>query len=363
MAQEHDKTGNSQHRITIYDIAEAVGVSHTTVSKALRNNPRISKATRIRVQEKAAAMNYRPDPMLAALASYRMANQDKKMQAVLAWINPFRDPALLRQTKEFDLYWQGTKETANRMGYQLEEFNTVDLSLPRMNTIFKTRNIQGILLATLCGPGYEDPSIDWQAFPWQDYAIVRFGREISYPEAHYITSAQTTVGILAFKSMRERGYQRIGFVGKHSRQRIFSAGVSFAQEEIPPEDVVPRLYISETDPMDVQRDMLKNWLQSHQPDAILTDRTLLIELLKKLGLRVPDDIAVATTSIHDTPINAGIDQNPIDIGRAAVRTLMSLINEHTMGIPEVRNEIKIEGKWVDGSMLPERNRSLKVKSE
>lgn len=354
---------NSNQRITVYDIAEAVGVSHTTVSKALRNNPRISEATRKRVQEKAEAMGYRPDPMLAALSSYRMANQNKKKQATLAWINPFRDPAQLRESHEFDFYWLGAKEAADRMGYQLEEFNTSELSLRRLNTIFKARNIQGLLLATLSGPEYTDPSIDWHAFPWKDYATVRFGRNIDFPKAHYVTSAQTTNGILAFRMMRERGYQRIGFVGKYSRQRIFSAGVSFAQEEIPPKSLVPRLYINETDPADAQRDMLKKWLQSHQPDAILTDRSNLIELLEELGYRVPDEIAVATTSIHDTPINAGIDQNPMDIGRAAVRTLISLINEHTMGIPDVRNEIMIEGKWVEGSMLPSRNRSLKVKSE
>ncbi|MDF7807323.1 LacI family DNA-binding transcriptional regulator [Pontiellaceae bacterium B12219] len=352
MGKKHDKTDPSQHRVTIYDIAEAIGVSHTTVSKALRNNPRISEATRVRVQEKAAAMNYRPDPMLSALSSYRMANREDKTQAALAWINPFRAPDLLRQTKEFDLYWQGAKETANRMGYQLEEFNTVDLSFPRMNTIFKTRNIQGLLLATLCGPDYEDPAINWQAFPWQDYAIVRFGRQNSYPEAHYITSAQTTVGILAFRSMRERGYQRIGFVGKYTRQRIFNAGVSFAQEELPPEQVIQRLHLSDADPVDLQMSALDHWIKSNRPDAILTDRPNLTELLKTMGYRIPEDLGLATTSIHDTPINAGIDQNPIDIGRAAVRTLISLITERTMGIPSVRNEIMIEGKWVDGSMLP-----------
>lgn len=352
MGKKQDKKDPSQHRVTIYDIAEAVGVSHTTVSKALRDNPRISEATRKRVKEKAVEMNYRPDPMLAALSSYRMANQDKKTQAALAWINPFRDPAQLRKSHEFDFYWHGAKEAADRMGYQLEEFKTSELSLRRLNTIFKARNIQGLLLATLSGPEYTDPSIDWHAFPWKDYTTVRFGRNIDFPKAHYVTSAQTTNGILAFRMMRERGYKRIGFVGKYSRQRIFSAGVSFAQEEIPPKDLVPRLYINETDPADAQKNILNTWLQSNQPDSILTDRPNLLELLGELGHRIPDEIAIATISIHDTPINAGIDQNPMDIGQTAVRTLIALINEHTLGIPMVRNEIMIEGRWVDGSMLP-----------
>ncbi len=354
MTKENHNPEGTPRRITIYDIAAALGVSHTTVSMALRNNPRISEATRIRVQEKAAAMGYCPDPMLSALSSYRLARKKKNSQAVLAWINPFRDPAQLRESKEFDLYWQGAQEAANKIGYQLEEFNTVDLSFLRMNTIFKTRNIQGILLAALCGPGYEDPDVDWHAFPWQDYAVVRFGRSSDFPQAHYVTSAQTTNGIIAFQAMRERGYKRIGFVGKHSPQRIFSAGVVFAQETIPQEEIVPRLYLSDTDSDDMQLELLGQWLQAHHPDAILTSRAPLPKLLNKLGYRIPEDIALATTTVHDTPINAGVDQNPFEIGHAAVRTLISLINEHSTGIPEVRNEIKIEGKWVDGSMLPVR---------
>jgi DNA-binding LacI/PurR family transcriptional regulator len=341
-------------RITIYDIAKALGVSHTTVSMALRNNPRISEATRKRVQKTAEDLGYRPDPMLSALSSYRMSQQQNPTPTALAWINPFRTPAQLRQFKEFDLYWQGAKETADRMGYKLETFNTVDLSLSRMNTIFKTRNIQGILLAALCGPDYEDPDIDWHGFPWQDYAIVRFGRSIDFPKAHYVTSAQTSAAILAFRSMRERGYNRIGFVGKYSRLRIFSAGVSFAQEEVPAENIVPRLHITETASSEDQKNVLNQWVQTHRPDAVLTDRSNIPHLLSELGYRVPDDIAVASTSIYDTPIDAGIDQNPLDIGRAAIRTLIALMNAHSFGIPDVRNEIMIEGKWVDGSMLPDK---------
>lgn len=352
----HGNPDSAPRRITLYDIAAALGVSHTTVSMALRGSPRISEATRKRVQAKAEEMEYRPDPMLSALSSYRLTTRKKAPQAALAWINPFRIPAQLRKSREFDLYWQGAKETAGRMGYQLEEFNTADLSFERMNSIFKTRSIQGILLAALCGPGFEDPGADRQSFPWQDYAVVRFGRSSDFPQAHYVTSAQTTNGILAFQTMRERGYSRIGFVGKYSPQRIFSAGVVFAQEAIPPNEIVPRLYLSDTDSDESQQKTLAQWLQAHQPDAVLTSRPNLPELLLKLGYRIPGDIALATTSVHDTPIDAGIDQNPMDIGRAATRTLISLINENAPGIPAVRNEIKIEGQWVDGSMLPDRTR-------
>lgn len=64
---------------------------------------------------------------------------------------------------------------------------------------------------------------------------------------------------------------------------------------------------------------------------------------------------LTTTSIHDTPFDAGIDQKPEGIGRAAARTLVALLNEQNSGIPEVRNEILIEVKgtgWTGRCCLP-----------
>ena len=92
-----------------------------------------------------------------------------------------------------------------------------------------------------------------------------------------------------------------------------------------------------------------------QPDAILTDSNDVSTMLKNLGYRIPEDVGLATTSIHDTQIDAGIDQRPFEIGRAAVRILTALIAERSFGLPDCINETLIEGQWVDGSMMPPRN--------
>jgi hypothetical protein len=56
--------------------------------------------------------------------------------------------------------------------------------------------------------------------------------------------------------------------------------------------------------------------------------------------------------VLDGNADAGIYQNPEYIGKAAVEMLISLINHHYTGIPEICRELLIEGKWVDGSSLP-----------
>lgn len=345
-----------KRRITLNDIAKAVGVSSMTVSLALRNHPKISEKTRKRVQQKAEELEYVPDPMLSALNQYRVSARKTPVQATLAWINPYHDPKRLRAQTEFDLYWRGAEAAAKRMGFQLEEFTTRSMSFQRMNTVFKTRTIQGVIIASLCRPEFSDTHAVWTDFPWEDFAIVRLGRSTDFPKAHYITCAQTTNTILAFEQMYERGYERIGFVGMYAPKKVLCAGASFAQLALPEAQRLPLLLFNINEENAVRKQRLSEWLNKTKPDAILTDLPDIDVMLQDLSIRVPDDLGLAATTIHDTPIDAGIDQNPAEVGRTAVRTLVALINEQGFGIPPVRNEILVEGKWVDGSMLPPRTR-------
>jgi len=57
--------------ITIKDLAEELGISPSTVSKALKNHPDISADTRARVSELARRLNYNPNPIALSLRSSR----------------------------------------------------------------------------------------------------------------------------------------------------------------------------------------------------------------------------------------------------------------------------------------------------
>lgn len=52
-------------------LAEALGLSQTTVSRALNGYPEVSAATRRRVEEAAAQMGYRPNSRAKGLATGR----------------------------------------------------------------------------------------------------------------------------------------------------------------------------------------------------------------------------------------------------------------------------------------------------
>jgi LacI family transcriptional regulator len=58
-------------RTRIEDVARQAGVSMKTVSRVLNNEPGVREATRAKVMETVAALNYRPDPSARSLAGNR----------------------------------------------------------------------------------------------------------------------------------------------------------------------------------------------------------------------------------------------------------------------------------------------------
>ena len=132
---------------------------------------------------------------------------------------------------------------------------------------------------------------------------------------------------------------------------MFGAGFQWAQQGLPAELRLPP-YLFPPDRPDQKQ--LEAWLKKEKPDAILLDNLRLPRMIEKAGYHVPDDIGLAGTSVLDIPVDTGLDQNAEEIGRVAALVMISLINDNSQGLPPIRREILIRGKWVDGTSLPVR---------
>ena len=340
-------------RPSLRDIARALDMSHVAVSLALRDSPRVSQARRVEVKAMAEKLGYRPDPMLASLVAYRQGKRPAGIRACLGWINQWDDSGELRSLREFDNYWVGAREAAERLGYNLEEFRW-PLSRPgkRLQSILETRGVRGLLIPPHRG-GQVLPDFDWSRF-----SIVRFGASVKNVSAHSVTSDQAHCSRLAYENVQARGYQRIGYVSELVLERNtrghFREGFLNAQEELTPRGRRLETLMFSAD-VRRHRKELSAWLKAEKPDAIVTTSPLLRAALLEIGLRVPEDVAVATTSVLDGNFDAGADQNSHEIGRVAVSTLASLILENERGIPRYQRRILVEGRWVDGTSVPDRN--------
>lgn len=344
---------DSHSHVTLKDIANALGLSHPTVSLALRNAPQISETTRRRVQTAAVEMGYRPNAMAAGLAHFRRTSKVHPIQAALAWLNFWPEPKALRSLSEFDCYWRGAEETAGKLGYHLEEFVVNNsYTVYRLEQILIARGISGILIPP------HPVRVDWGSFRWEHFSVVRFGRSVPSPRMHLVTSNHVSNIVMACKRIRQRGYPRIGFVMSDWEVRrgvLIKAGFLMDQSTVTPEWAIPILSIKLEETHQERAAKLGSWLAENRPDAILTDLTSARDLLEELGYRIPQDIGLAACSILDGNASAGIFQNPEEIGRVAAQLLVSLIDSNEQGVPPVLREILVDGEWIDGATLPSRS--------
>ena len=83
--------------VTIKDVAKAAGVSHTTVSRALRNHPAISEKTSQKVKQVADEMGYYPSAMARGLKT----NRSMSIGVVIPHINSHRCSEMLQGINDY----------------------------------------------------------------------------------------------------------------------------------------------------------------------------------------------------------------------------------------------------------------------
>ena len=340
-----------QPRVTVRDIALRTGVHFTTVSMALRNNPRVSEATRVRIKKVAAEMGYRPDAMLSALSSYRMSQRKPRFKAMLAWINTAMTPAKSNPVVLFREFYEGACERADCLGYGIAEINLGEpgLTRGRMGAVLKARGIQGALVAPL--PRGRD-SID--LIPWEKLSTVTFGYSLARPLLHTVTASQYHAMRTILRELRALGYHRIGYVSEREFERRtdgnWQAAFWVDANEQAPDRRVPLFICDDGESPD--RKAFRDWYSLHRPEVLVLTSNAgywVRSELNALKLTAPQDIGLV---FHDVvtgdKTNTGIDENGLVTGAAAVDFLVAMINRQECGIPDNPQQLLIEGRWVQG---------------
>lgn len=335
------------------DIALRAGVHITTVSLALRNDPRLPESTRTRIQNLAKEMGYAPDPMLSALTVYRSRVKRLHHQGTLAWVCP----PIAKNEKQpgFPAYRKGAEERCAELGYRLENFYFSDLGGPRLSKVLQARNITGMLLPP------QAHSRAHLEFDWEHFSSICFGFTLTKPRLHLITNAQYSSTRIAVGNLRESyGYRRIGFVtARESDERTdqnFSSGFLSEQSKFQPKNKLPILALNSLS-MEQEIEEFTRWYRKHRPDCIMFLHETLPEMMRHLGIGT-HECGLASLSLKSPKENlAGIYQNDVVIGRKAVDFLIEMIHRNERGIPAHRFQFLIEGEWVDGKTLHHQKKS------
>jgi hypothetical protein len=99
---------------------------------------------------------------------------------------------------------------------------------------------------------------------------------------------------------------------------------------------------------------LDQWMKRYKPDAILNGFPEGPAYLQELGYRIPQDVAVAGTSLNDVLVDAGINQQAKAIGQIAAEMLIKQIGLNERGEPADPCRVLVESRWQDGNSLPDR---------
>lgn len=334
--------------ITLRDIAQAAGCSHTTVSLALRNHYRIPAATRTAIRQLADKMGYQANPYVKTLLSQVRRGKLPAERAGLALVSNYARKEQWRQMPNNNQAVRAAFQRAQELGYTLEEFSLRHggMTFARLRKILLARGILGILVAPTADERLE------LAMDVSPFAVVSMGQSlrnrnismVSHYHAHSMRELLQRLGQL--------GYRRIACtVESGIDQRIenaWSAHFCQYQSGVAQRNRIPLLLRKPG----IQPADILGFLRRHKPDAFVSDDENHLRLLRAAGGRVPETIGFATLCVlPGTRDLSGIRQNNQFTGIRAIELLVQLINNGVFGIPESAQYVYIPGEWNDGTTL------------
>lgn len=327
---------------TVRSLARTLGLSHTTVSDALRGKGRVDPATVKRVEEAARAAGYRRNPLAAAVMSELRRSRGGTFRGVLAALD-LREPERRDPHGAFHAeLLRGGRARAVELGFKLEEFlvGAGGLTVQRLDSILLSRGIHGVLLL----PSWAPP--DWSELNWSRYAAVYCDYVIDRPPLHCVCCNHYRSMTALLTRLAERGYRKPGLAIERGRdermQRRFSA--AFRAWHDGSESMVPPLVADTHTRADFQ-----TWFRRHKPDVVIGHNTETVTWMEACGAKVPKTHGfVSLNAVYNTRPCAGLDQQPRELGARAVEHLIAQLQRNELGVPAWPTTTTIPARWVEG---------------
>lgn len=217
-----------------------------TVSRVLRNFPRVAASTRRAVLQAAKKLGYTPDPHMARLMARVRSHRRRRAEAVIALVrDEIPGDELLDHAYQY-VALHDIRVRAERHGYRAEEFrlDRHQMSAGRLAQILETRGIEGLIISP-----QSSHSIGME-LDYSRFAAVTLGYGLQQPALHRASTNMTRGILQATAELAARGYRRIGlavtqWVDARS-DHTYSGAMLTYQQAIAPRDRVPLLLFPRT---------------------------------------------------------------------------------------------------------------------
>jgi len=323
------------------DIADAAGVSRSTVSKALRDDPTIPAARRRQIKATAARLNYRPNPLVAALMESLRGRRRNSDPFSLAWIDLWTAADLkANDNRSALLTLSNAEKRAKELGYKIEVYRpAIDgISPTRLRQVLLARMQTGVIFPPVPGSAARYP------LDMTELTGVTIGSSLREPPMHRVSSDHFGAARLACQMLRAKGLQRIGLVlspwiDERTKSR-WQAGYLIEQREWPEEERLPPLLVPSG-----REDLYSDWAGQWKPDAIVASEAHVGAWSRRQsGGSVR--IGWLGLSIFKRGI-WGVDYCAGRMGVVAVELVVGQIHRNERGNPDRPNTLLIEGHWIE----------------
>lgn len=307
-------------RVTIRDVAALVGVSSTTVSRALNDHPAISPKTKAAVRAACQKLNYVPDIAARGLSGHMTYTLGVIVPDVS---NPY-----------FSALCAAMEECAAEHGYQVLLSNTLHDPPHELDAIDQllSQQVDGLVISA-CSP----QSQERHASLLGDVPCVYLGSNHG-PACSYVEIDNDRGAYEAAQYLCRLGHRQIVFLGGRSgsrtlEQRLDGYRRSLLMNSLTPYELIPPP--EEAAPQQWCHDRAMELLgQGRIPDAVIaySDITAMqiLDAAEQHRLRVPEDFSIVSFDniyiaqlphIHLTSVS----QRKFRSGRLAVERLLEKI--------------------------------------
>lgn len=338
-----EQFGTMPLRPTIRLLAEELRLSISTVSDALKGTGRVGETTVRRVRDAARRMNYRVNPLTAAMMADIRRSRADTFRGVLAVVEinePERAPhgPFPRQIVA------GAHERAAELGFEIAEFllGKGGLTPQRLDSVLQSRGIRGILLL----PAWNLPRL--AGLDWSRYAAVYTDSLIEEPALHRVCPDHYRSMMQLLQLLYDRGYRRPGLVldrGRDERIQLRrSAAFCAFLGSRPDVRPVPVSFVDE-----YRFEHFRPWFRRHRPDVVLSHDENILDWMERLGVTVPEKAGFALlNTLGQRRRCAGLELQPKQLGARAVELLVGQLFQNQVGLPTWPTSTMLDARWVEG---------------
>lgn len=310
---------------TIYDIAKILGISPATVSRALNDHPAINSNTKLTIANKATELGYRSNTFAS--------NLRRKSTSTLGVIVPRLNSSFMSAVLA------GMESVANRAGYNLLISQSLESGIKEKanaKTMFNSR-VDGLLVSL----AYDTEEFaHFESFVSMEVPVLFFDRILDHPHCAGIVIDNHQAGYEVTAHLISQGCNRIVHVTGNRMRNVYSDryqgyrkalqvhGLPFEESFVVESDLSQDSAIAA---------MAQFMAMETPPDGLfVTNDSCAVSCmkeLKRLGYRIPQDIAVA--GFNNDPVSEVVEPNLTtvyypgrEMGEIAVKTMI----DHLTGV-------------------------------